>query len=146
MSKTYTAQELRQRADEEERHWHDHLTAAMLRQAADLTEREERIRSEIKKIDTMAVAPLDGHPMHQHTNTEKVATVLEFFPKVKEILGGAKSLEREKKYEYTVKYEDGAISHLHYDCVKPLKHGRCENHRLVRREVGEWEDVQNEKL
>lgn len=68
----------------------DHKVSAMLLQAAGVL---ERIREEIKKIDTMEVAPLDGHPMHQNTNTEKVATVLEFFPKVKEILGGVKSQE-----------------------------------------------------
>ena len=42
MSKVFTAQEMRQRADEEERHWHDHVSAAMLRQAADALERKEK--------------------------------------------------------------------------------------------------------
>lgn len=42
MAKKYTAQEMRQRANAEEHLWHDRLTAEMLRQAADIMEREKK--------------------------------------------------------------------------------------------------------
>lgn len=86
MSKVFTAQEIRQRAFEEEIFWRDHLTAAMLRQAADL-------------------------------------------------------MEREKKYEYTHKYGDDVIAVNHTDdvekCFVPM--GAV----MVRRPVGEWEEVKD---
>ena len=49
----------------------------------------------------------------------------------------------ERKFEYTVKYEDGEVSSLHYCFVDPLKHGKRENHRIIRRSVGEWEDYKD---
>lgn len=99
MSKTYTAQEMRLRADKEERYWHDHVTAAMLRQAADAMDREAK---------------------------------------------------REKKWEYSVKFIDGIISPMHEDerlsVGGGLKAVRRDGLTAVRREVGEWEEVRDEKL
>ena len=59
-SKVFTAQELRQRANEEEHLWHDHLIAAMLRQAADALEREnnrnKKYEYAVKWLDENSVA------------------------------------------------------------------------------------------
>ena len=82
-SKVYTARDMRQTANVEElvgRPW----VAAMLRQAADMIEREAR---------------------------------------------------REKKYEYAIKFDDGDIGCIHSEY--PMH--SC--YKLVRREVGEWEEV-----
>ena len=143
-SKVYTAQEMREMANYNDSAYaknpemYSSAVSSMLRQAADALERDELILREIKKIDTMEVAPLDGHPIHQTMNTEKVAAVLEFFPKVKEILRGAKSLEREekrvKKYEYATIKSDKTQSMIHDD-------GYVAGYHVFRREVGEWEEV-----
>ena len=82
-SKVYTARDMRQTANVEELVGRPGV-AAMLRQAADMIEREAR---------------------------------------------------RDKKYEYTIKFDDGDI-----DCV----HSEYPMHscyKLVRREVGEWKEV-----
>lgn len=122
MAKTFTAQEMREMADEFYNETICTTAAAMLRQAADAMEREKRIREEINEIDTMEVAPLDGHPMHQHTNTKKVAAILEFFPKVKGILDEVNPQEHEERRNeskltksywcYGVKTKDGSITHF----------------------------------
>ena len=95
MSKVFTAQEMRVRADKEERHWHDHVTADMLRQAADALERKEK---------------------------------------------------RGKKYEYAVKWLDensvannmGEHRKWAESIVRDVGSSKV---RLVRRPVGEWEEV-----
>lgn len=94
-SKVYTASEMRHRADKEQHSYHDNITAAMLRQAADM-------------------------------------------------------MEREKKYEYAVEYED-----LYHGGWSVYKNGLTLDEaqklsteswsRIVRREVGDWEEVKNEK-
>lgn len=53
----------------------------------------------------------------------------------------ADMMERDKKYEYAGKYSNGTVSLLHYECIDPLKSFVDEHHRIVRREVGEWEEV-----
>lgn len=88
MSKVFTAQEMRQRADEEERHWHDHVTAAMLRQAA-------------------------------------------------------ADLEREKEYEYAIRYPNGSVSKMHYNDIIGSK-SFVFHTKILRRPVGEWEEVNGE--
>ena len=89
MKTGYTAQEMRIRAAYLERALADAKTAAMLRQAADVMEREEK---------------------------------------------------RERKYEFAEKFKEGMVSYLHID--RPIDHGEiCQGSIVVRREVGEWEEV-----
>lgn len=162
MAKTYTAQEMREMAFFFDRNADQFSkarlnsvlaripeTITMLGQAADALEREKQIIEEVGKIDSMKVALLDGHPMHQQTNAKRVTAILEFFTKVKEIIGGVKSLEREEKCEK--KYEYGVMSDSRcegvYDSLRDARlimdvlyiyETEC---NLVRREVGEWEEV-----
>ena len=97
-SKIYTAQEMREMADELDDAIYT-TAAAMLRQAADALEREET---------------------------------------------------REKNYQYAVKWNGVAISYISStaeearNAVKELNADGLTIARLVRREVGEWEDVKDE--
>lgn len=94
MSKRYTAQEMRIRADYEESANANAKTASMLRQAADDMEREEK---------------------------------------------------RKRMYEFSVKEFGGYVQPLHEDSVhSSFLDGRVmgdENYVVVRREVGDWEEV-----
>lgn len=146
MDKIYTAQEMRDRAKACEFNG-DLITTAMLRQAADALEREKLIIGEVSKIDTMKVAFLDGHPIHQQTNAKRVAAILEFFPKVKEIIGGVRPIEREekreKKYEYRITTTTSATEYgfLTLKSAKEFKHHHKLDEPIFRRPVGEWEEV-----
>lgn len=151
MAKIYTAKEMREKAEALELASGCKSIAAMLRQAADALDREKQIIEEVSKIDTMKVVPLDGHPMHQQTNAKRVAAILEFFTKMKKIIGGVKSLEREekceKKYEYAVFWRcDNQVAnnmgeHRNWaeSIVRDVGANEC---KLVRREVSEWEEVE----
>lgn len=92
MDKSYTAQEMREEARIFEARGGSSNIAAMLHQAADEIEREER---------------------------------------------------REKKYEYAVKWNDGLITQISqtFPCKGELDAIRKYNLTVVRREVGEWEEV-----
>lgn len=139
MAKTYTAQEMRETAERfafEEDSSRSNTIVAMLRQAADTLEREKQIIEEVSKVDAMKVALLDGHPMHQQTNAKRIAAIIEFFPKVKEIIGEVRPLEREKKYEYAKELPDGSISFTHFDEYQ-------KGYYKFRRPVGEWEEVRD---
>lgn len=94
MAKVYTAQEMRNRAYDEEHFWNDHVTAAMLRQAADALECKEN---------------------------------------------------RNKKYEYGYRIKVGkSVIVREFDtkaeAVQELI-GNWGDGEIVRRSVGEWEDV-----
>lgn len=104
MCRKYTAQEMRQRADMEQYLWNDSTTAAMLRQAADAMEREEKRKQ-----------------YHEY-------------------IAGCSGVKREKKYEY-VCY--GHVFHTFNGAMIYSIENECQGQRptIVRREVGEWEEV-----
>lgn len=90
MAKIYTAQEMRVIANIKQNILGDETTAEMLRQAADLMEREEK---------------------------------------------------REKKYEYATMTDDGWVGRSHFNLIELIDDTLDEGDKLVRREVGEWEEV-----
>lgn len=49
--------------------------------------------------------------------------------------------KREKKYEYARKYLDGDISSVHRESPKTIFGDSVQGRMIVRREVGEWEEV-----
>lgn len=99
-SKRYTAKEMRERAEIIENAFLDMPTAEMLRQAADMMEREEK---------------------------------------------------REKNYEYGIRYcvDDGSVfeDERHFDSLKDAKDNAdvsgYDELKFDRREVGEWEEVED---
>lgn len=61
-SKVYTASEMRHRADKEQHSYHDNITAAMLRQSADMMDRAEERMAEHNEY--MANYPEGGRFYH----------------------------------------------------------------------------------
>lgn len=53
--------------------------------------------------------------------------------------------KRKKKYEYARKYLDGDVSSKHYESPKTIFGDSVQGRMIVRREVGEWEEVNNER-
>lgn len=85
MAKKYTAEEMREIADEianvnDEYH---SKASAMLLQAADIL---EGIRDEIDIIENMPKANLDGSFENQRVNGERLMAKISFYDKVKEIV------------------------------------------------------------
>ena len=125
---------------------------AMLRQAADEQKRLDSIldaiEKEFKKQSTCRSCEWRGKSIRSEPacpcdNDENFSVYeIDIIDRLRQAADGTEQEEkREKKYEYAAMYEDGEVSGLHYVDIEPLKHGLHSNHRMVRREVGEWEEV-----
>ena len=98
--------------------------AAMLRQAADMMDRaDSAIRANAKE------------KVCRHKDADAVLETAKF------ILGG--KLTREKRYEYAERFaRSGDVDYRHYDSKNDVEHEREMSSVVVRREVGEWEEVE----
>lgn len=76
-----------------------------------------------------------------HRNDAAFGALLDEYTKLRAAEMMEREEKREKKYEYAGKYSNGKVSLLHYEFIDPLKSFVDEHHRIVRRAVGEWEEV-----
>lgn len=49
--------------------------------------------------------------------------------------------KRERKYEYAEKFITESVSNFHHDTYMEAKGDTVDGYRIVRREIGEWEEV-----
>ena len=159
MAKRYTAQEMRDMAENiimSEDDWIEDA-AHMLRQAADEMERIDEVNKaigdELKKQEHCRKCEWRGKSVRSEPacpcDEDVHGVVFDIGVTdriVKALRGDLEREEREKKYEYAARSNyDGFIDPEHCE-ESELEHTfscmKCDEYTVVRREVGEWEEVE----
>ncbi|MCQ2300812.1 MAG: hypothetical protein MJZ81_11905 [Bacteroidales bacterium] len=162
MAKQYTAYQMRVAAKACEETGQS-MVAGMLRQAAEDIGHNEKIRKEVnlykktfrkicgclnKDIKVgVSFHTIDGNTTSVISDCGALSVISEMAEILKDTVEGGEEtniVESPRMYEYSLKEPDGNISFRHFEDIESIGCDyQGDGYKIVRRSVGEWEEVAN---